>query len=135
LDPGAAHMSRTLWCGFTSSSKGGIMETASCLVMAPTSLARTKNSRRPRSFSLFFKPSFGTSICHAKPSGYQRRHLGGFISGLSLTMAGNSSSTSLRLVLSRNLPLMFTRNVSGSGARKDAIIASHSSGGTTPCVW
>ena len=127
FEPGAAHMSRTRWCGCTSSSKGGIIETASCLVIAPTSLARTRNSRSPRRFSLRFSPSLGTSICHAKPSGYQRRRLGGFISGLSLTMAGNSSSTSLCLVLSRNLPLMFTRNVSGSGARKDAIIASHSS--------
>ena len=35
FDPGAAHMSKTIWCGSTSRKSGGSIETASWRVMFP----------------------------------------------------------------------------------------------------
>ena len=35
FDPGAAHISRTIWCGSTPRKSGGSMETASCRVIFP----------------------------------------------------------------------------------------------------
>ena len=125
-------MSNTLCFGLTSRRSGGIMLTASCRVMAPTSFAWTMNACSCRRCSLFFSASFGMSTCHASLSGYHARHLGGFISApASARILGKSSDTSLRRTDSRYLPLMLMRKVSGRGSRKAAIMAFHSSGGTT----
>ena len=35
FDPGAAHISRTIWCGSTPRKSGGSIETASCRVIFP----------------------------------------------------------------------------------------------------
>mmetsp|Transcript_160 Transcript_160/g.660 ORF Transcript_160/g.660 Transcript_160/m.660 type:complete len:287 (+) Transcript_160:509-1369(+) len=77
LEPGAAHMSSTLWCGWTSSSRGGIMDTASCRVMVPTSFSRlmyscsSANCGRRRSWWRL------RLTCHARPPGYQGSARGG----------------------------------------------------------
>merc|ERR1719433_2670282 len=76
FDPGAAHISRTLWCGLTLSTLGGIMETVSCREMLPDSVSDTRKlcslkyaSTRRISFRVRL-------ICQAILSGYHSKHLG-----------------------------------------------------------
>ena len=89
-------MSNTLCFGLTSRRSGGIMLTASCRVMAPTSFAWTMNACSCRRCSLFFSASFGMSTCHASLSGYHARHLGLYLGAARRLILGKSSDTSLR---------------------------------------
>ena len=114
----------------------GIIETSSCLVSAPVSPALFKNACNLKiaSESLCFNDALcDTSICQLMRFGYHATAFGGFIPR-SRDSAGNTSPSSLRIVAPTNLPLAFTRNVSGNGSRKRAIIARKSSSDRhTPC--
>lgn len=67
---------RTLWWGCTSSSSGGIMETASCLVMAPASFSRIMSSWTCLRMGSFRNCARLNAMCHPSLSGYQDNGLG-----------------------------------------------------------
>ena len=77
LEPGAAHMSSTKWCGFTSRNSGGSIDTASCREMLPTSVSCTSSCWKRLNSGDLRSTFLRTSRCQPRPSGYHSSWRGG----------------------------------------------------------
>lgn len=131
LLPGAAHISSTLWWLWTSKSKGGTIDTASCLEMLPISVSCVKKCLKCLVNDDNLMDLRLASKWYAKPSGYHFIARGASIANLPpisylpMSELQNSSSMYVWIMLVK-LVFRVIRKVVGNSLYKMSENSSHS---------